>query len=144
MARADVTIVMIHGGEEGVLCPSPFMLELEQTFASMGVDAVIDGHPHVLQGITKYGDTWAAHSLGNFAFPPAGGITGNSAIVQLVISEAGIDMRVEPIRSDRGVLSPPSSAQRAEIINQMQRVSDGVSIADDGSVTAAPSVTGSC
>lgn len=144
MEQADVTIVMIHGGEEGVLCPSPFMVELEQSFASMGVDAVINGHPHVLQGITKHGDTWAAHSLGNFAFPPASGITGNSAIVQLLVSEAGIDLRIEPVRSDRGVLSPPSPAQRDDIINQMQRVSDGVTIADDGIVVAEPDFVGSC
>ena len=144
MARADVTVVMIHGGEEGVLCPSPFMVELEQAFAEMGVDAVINGHPHVLQGITRRGDTWAVHSLGNFAFPPASGITGNSAIVQLTVSEAGIDLSIVPVRSDSGVLSPPSDAQRADIIGQVQRVSDGVTIDAAGSVSVDDSVVGAC
>lgn len=144
MAQADVTVVMIHGGEEGVLCPSPFMVELEQTFAEMGVDAVINGHPHVLQGLTRHGDTWAAHSLGNFAFPPARGITGNSAIVQLTVSEEGVEMSVVPVRSDGGVLSPPSAVQRDDILGQMQRVSDGVTINADGSVVVDETVVGDC
>lgn len=144
MARSDVTIVMIHGGEEGVLCPSPFMVELEQAFAEMGVHAVINGHPHVLQGLTRHGETWIAHSLGNFAFPPARGITGNSAIVQLLVSEIGIEMSIVPIRSDGGVLSPPTETQREDIIGQMQRVSDGVTINGDGSVVADDASFGSC
>ena len=144
MAQADVTIVMIHGGEEGVLCPSPFMVELEQTFSEMGVDAVINGHPHVLQGVTRHGDTWAAHSLGNFAFPPASGITGNSAIVQLTVSEDEVAMSIVPIRSEGGVLSPPSQTQREDIIGQMQRVSDGVTIDPAGMVVSDEAVAGSC
>lgn len=144
MARADVTIVMIHGGQEGVLCPSPFMVELEQAFAEIGVDAVINGHPHVLQGITRHGDTWVAHSLGNFAFPPARGITGNSAIVRLTASEAGTSLSVVPVRSDDGVLSIPTDAQYAEILDQVQRFSDGVVLSADGRVEADASFTGEC
>ena len=144
MAQADVTVVMIHGGDEGVLCPSPFMVELEQTFAEMGVDAVINGHPHVLQGLTRHGDTWVAHSLGNFAFPPATGITGNSAIVQLEVGEDGVEMSIVPVRSDGGVLSRPTEAQRDDILGQMQRVSDGVTIDTAGSVTVDSAVVGAC
>ena len=144
LASADVTVVMIHGGEEGELCPSPFMVELEQAFADMGVDAVINGHPHVLQGVTRHGSTWAAHSLGNFAFPPASGITGNSAIVQLHVSEDGVGLSIVPIRSDGGVLSLPSDAQRVDIIAQVDRVSQGVSVADDGTVTADAANLGAC
>lgn len=144
LARADVTVVMIHGGEEGVLCPSAHMVELERVFAEVGVDAVINGHPHVLQGVTRHGDTWAAHSLGNFAFPPANGITGNSAIIQLTVSEDGVDLSIVPVRSDSGVLSRPSEAQRADIIGQMQRVSDGVTIDESGVATADATVVGDC
>lgn len=144
IAQSDVTVVMIHGGEEGVLCPSPFMVELEQAFAAMGVDAVINGHPHILQGITRHGETWAAHSLGNFAFPPASGITGNSAIVQLTVSEEGVALSVVPVRSNGGVLSPPSDSQREDILGQVQRVSDGLIVNPDGSVDVDPAVIGTC
>lgn len=144
MAQADVTVVMIHGGEEGVLCPSPFMLDLEAAFADMGVDAVINGHPHVFQGLTRRSDTWVAHSLGNFAFPPSRGITGNSAIVQLHVSEDGIAMSLVPVRSDGGVLSIPSDVQRSDILNQVNRYSQGVTVADDGSVTVDDGNRGAC
>lgn len=144
MLEADVTVVMIHGGEEGVLCPSDFMVDLEVAFADLGVDAVINGHPHVLQGITKHRDTWAVHSLGNFAFPPARGITGNSAIVELTVSEEGVDVAVVPVRSDGGVLTPPSEAQREEILSQVQRYSDGVVVGEDGSVLVDESQVGAC
>ncbi len=150
LAEADVVIVAVHGGEEGVLCPSPFMTELEQRWADLGAHAVIDGHPHVLQGVTYYGDTIAAHSTGNFAFPPANGISGNSAIIELVISEpeAGatptVEMRIVPVRSDGGVLSVPTDAQRTEIIDQMNRVSSGALVGLDGTVSPAPDHTGTC
>jgi poly-gamma-glutamate synthesis protein (capsule biosynthesis protein) len=142
--ESDVVVVMIHGGEEGVLCPSPFMIELEQVFADMGVDAVINGHPHVLQGITRRGGTWVAHSLGNFAFPPARGITGNSAIVQLHVSEGGIGISVVPVRSDGGVLSVPTDQQRAEILGQVDRHSHGVAIDDSGAVRIDDTNAGAC
>ena len=144
LERAEVTVVMVHGGEEGVLCPSPFMVELEAHLASMGVDAVINGHPHMLQGLTRIGDTWVAHSLGNFAFPPSRGITGNSAIVQLHVSDGSIDLSVVPVRSDAGVLSVPSPEVRTEIIEQVEHYSAGVLLDPDGSATVDPTSDGEC
>lgn len=144
VTQADVTVVMIHGGEEGVLCPSPFMVDLEKVVAEMGVDAVLNGHPHVLQGIARYGSTWSAHSLGNFAFPPASGITGNSAIVTLTVAETGVDLAIVPVRSDGGVLSVPTERQRSEILTQVQSHSTGVRVSDDGSVVVDDAFVGAC
>ena len=86
---ADLVVVMVHGGAEGVLCPSAHMVELEQRWAELGADVVVDGHPHVLQGITSWGDTMVVHSTGNFAFPSARGITANSAVFLFDVSEDG-------------------------------------------------------
>lgn len=142
--QADVTIVMVHGGTEGDLCPADYMTELERSLAEMGVDAVINAHPHVLQGLARSDDTWIAHSLGNFAFPSASGLTGNSAIVQLVVTEDGNSLSVVPIRSDSGVLSIPSESVRAEIIGQVNRYSQGVQVGVDGDVRVDPDHTGDC
>ncbi len=144
IAAADVTIVMVHGGEEGVLCPSDFMVELEERWAGLGVDAVIDGHPHVLQGITSIDDTLVVHSTGNFAFPAARGITANSAIFLLDVSEDGVTLRVEPVRGPGGVLAKPTDAQRTEILAQINDVSAGLQLDGDGVAQVAPDVTGSC
>lgn len=142
--EADVTVVMVHGGEEGVLCPSGFMTDLEAHWAELGVDAVINGHPHVLQGITSIGDTMVAHSTGNFAFPSARGITANSAVFMLDVSEEGITLRVEPVRAAGGVLTMPTDSQRAEILAQMNGVSSGWLFSDDGVAEPAADHTGSC
>lgn len=144
IAEADVTVVMVHGGEEGVLCPSDFMVELEERWAGLGVDAVIDGHPHVLQGITSIGDTLVVHSTGNFAFPAARGITANSAIFLLDVSDEGVTLRVEPVRGPGGVLVKPTDAQRTEILAQINGVSSGWQFGDDGVARPAADVTGSC
>lgn len=151
---ADVVIVAVHGGAEGELCPSSFMTELNQRWADLGVHAVVNGHPHVLQGVTILDGgnqpTLVAHSTGNFAFPPSRGITGNTAIIELVVSEPDADaspevaMRIVPVRSDGGVLTVPSDAQRAAIIEQMNGVSSGAVVTDDGMVVADPNQAGRC
>lgn len=144
LAESDVTVVMVHGGEEGVLCPSDFMVELEEHWARLGVDAVIDGHPHVLQGITSIGDTMVVHSTGNFAFPAARGITANSAIFLLDVSEDGVTLRAEPIRAPGGVLAKPSDAQRTEILAQINSVSSGWQFDDEGVAQVDQDFEGSC
>lgn len=142
--QSDVTIVMMHGGEEGVLCPSPFMVELTQHFADLGADVVINGHPHVLQGLGQHGDTLVAYSTGNFAFPPARGISGNSAIIEIGVAEDGLTMRVVPVRSEGGVLRPPSDTEAAAILEQVNRHSSGVRVDDSGLAAADPAVVGEC
>lgn len=150
MEQVDVTIVNVHGGEEGVLCPSGFMIELHEHWAALGVDAVVGGHPHVVQGMHRIADTWIAHSTGNFAFPPARGITANSIIVELTISESTpgdgviVTMGMEPVRADGGVLRPPTADQAAAIIEQVNRHSNGWIVADDGEVVEAPDHVGAC
>ena len=142
--QSDVTIVMMHGGEEGVLCPSPFMVELTQHYADLGADVVINGHPHVLQGLGLHGETLVAYSTGNFAFPPAGGISGNSAIIEVEIAEEGLTMRVVPVRSEGGVLRSPSETERQAILDQVNRHSSGVLVDDSGVAEADPTAVGAC
>ncbi len=149
VADADVTVVMVHGGEEGVLCPSPFMEELNQRWATLGVDAVVNGHPHVVQGLAAIDDMLVARSSGNFAFPSANGLTANSAIFYLRVSEdaAGkpqVTMQVEPVRADHGVVHPPTPAERAAIFDQIAQHSSGMSIDAEGVAVIDPSQTGRC
>jgi poly-gamma-glutamate capsule biosynthesis protein CapA/YwtB (metallophosphatase superfamily) len=142
MAEADVTVVVVHGGEEGVLCPSAVMIEIRQHWAELGVDVVIDGHPHVLQGITSIEGTMIAHSTGNFAFPSASGLTANSAVFLIDVTEEGVSLRVEPLRVNGGVLTMPSAQQRASIVAQMNSVSSGWQIDEDGVARLDPTAVG--
>lgn len=149
VADADVTVVMVHGGEEGVLCPSPFMEELTDRWAGLGVDAVVNGHPHVVQGLDVVDGMWVARSSGNFAFPSARGITANSAVFLFEVRESAdgeplLGLRIEPLRADGGVLRPPSPVERSGIVEQIARHSSGVSLGADGVATIDPDVTGVC
>ncbi len=149
IASSDITIVMVHGGEEGVLCPSDFMVELSEHWAELGVDAVVNGHPHVVQGLASIDGMLVARSSGNFAFPSASGITANSAVFLFDVSEAEdgepqLHMRVEPVRADRGVVRPPSEAERMAIIDQIDLHSSGVTLGADGVVSIDPERSGRC
>lgn len=145
--ESDVAVVLVHGGTEGVLCPSGFMVELEQHWAELGVDVVVDGHPHVMQGITSVvrqgkPDTMVVHSTGNFAFPSANGLTANTAVFSFTITEETesrsdspvpeIALQVHPLRSPSGVLGYPTDAQHAAMINQINGVSEGWYLQGDG------------
>ncbi len=146
VSESEVTVVMVHGGEEGVLCPSDFMLDLEQRWVELGADIIVDGHPHVLQGVGSVGeDAMVVHSTGNFAFPSARGITANTAIFEFTISESisepavesdsesvQLDLRVVPLRAVGGVLSIPTPEQGDAILQQVSGVSDGWRLDPDG------------
>jgi poly-gamma-glutamate synthesis protein (capsule biosynthesis protein) len=67
-ARADLVILMVHWGIEEYSYPSPAQRALARRFIEAGADLVLGHHPHVLQGIERFGDGVVAYSLGNFAF----------------------------------------------------------------------------
>ena len=164
VSQSDVTVVMVHGGEEGVLCPSDFMLDLEQRWVELGADIIVDGHAHVLQGVGSLGDrSLVVHSTGNFAFPSARGITANTAIFEFTVSERtrepaseepaseepevlaiDLELRVVPLRAAGGVLSIPTEEQRIAILQQVSGVSDGWRLARDGRAIRDPDSPWSC
>ena len=64
----DFLVVYVHAGHEFTTVPSPRIRRAYQAFVEAGADAVIGHHPHVVQGIEKYGDGLIAYSLGNLVF----------------------------------------------------------------------------
>jgi len=64
----DATIVLAHAGLEHFHVPLLEYRNLYRYFCSLGATAVVASHPHVPQGIERYGDSVIAYSLGNFYF----------------------------------------------------------------------------
>ncbi|HPQ41567.1 MAG TPA: CapA family protein, partial [bacterium] len=64
-AVADVTVVVIHGGEEYAEEPSDYVQPLAQYAVELGAEMVICHHPHVSQGIELYNGAPIVYSLGN-------------------------------------------------------------------------------
>src|SRR4051794_3344274 len=67
-AQADVVVVMIHGGVEYDPVQSERVRELSAAAAGAGAGVVVDGHPHVVGGVTLADGTLVAESMGNLLF----------------------------------------------------------------------------
>jgi poly-gamma-glutamate capsule biosynthesis protein CapA/YwtB (metallophosphatase superfamily) len=65
---ADIVIVSLHWGEEYQTKSNSVQKEIARVLVDAGVDIIIGHHPHVVQEIEKYKNSWVAYSLGNFVF----------------------------------------------------------------------------
>lgn len=81
---ADLIIVSFHWGNERETIPDYHQMTLGHTAIDLGADLVVGHHPHVLQGIEKYRDTYIAYSLGNFCF---GGNSGPSDMDTIIFQQ---------------------------------------------------------
>lgn len=66
--KADLVLTFMHWGHEYELEPSDRQKSLARAMIDAGADAVIGGHPHVVEGFELYKDKPIAYSLGNFVF----------------------------------------------------------------------------
>ena len=66
--KADVILVIIHGGSELLQVPTPRMIETYRFFIDSGADAVINHHQHCLCGYEVYKGKPIFYGLGNFCF----------------------------------------------------------------------------
>jgi poly-gamma-glutamate synthesis protein (capsule biosynthesis protein) len=88
-----------------------------------GADAVIGHHPHVLQGIERYGRGVIAYSLGNFIF---GGNDRNSystGVFEIRLGSDGAHYAFIPVRVDRWRATISSGADSSGCINTVKRLS---------------------
>ena len=63
--KTDWVILSLHWGNEFINRPSLDQIRLGRRLVDYGADLIIGHHPHVLQGIERYGDGIIAYSLGN-------------------------------------------------------------------------------
>jgi len=66
--QADITLVLIHGGNEFLPIPAPRVIETYRAFAEAGASAVIGGHTHCPQGFEIWQGVPIVYSLGNLLF----------------------------------------------------------------------------
>ena len=69
---SDAVVVSIHTGIELSPYPEPYFVRLARQLVDAGATVVVGHHPHVPQGIERYGAGLIAYSLGDFLFdaPP--------------------------------------------------------------------------
>jgi poly-gamma-glutamate synthesis protein (capsule biosynthesis protein) len=66
--HADLVIPMMHWGWEHELVASERQRRLARLMIDAGADAVVGGHPHVIQDVEQYRGKPIIYSLGNFLF----------------------------------------------------------------------------
>ena len=67
-SRVDITLVVIHSGNEHCPIPNPATVNTYRAFADAGASAVIGMHTHCPQGFEIYNGVPIVYSLGNFLF----------------------------------------------------------------------------
>lgn len=122
--QADLVIVLLHSGYEGRTAPNRVQQELARAAIDAGAALVIGSHPHVLQGMERYGRGWIAYSLGNFVFDGFSGISNQSAILRVTLDRQGV-RRIEwiPVVIRSGRPQPATPPVREEILRRIERLS---------------------
>ena len=87
---ADVLIAVMHWGWEDPLA-NQRQRELARRMIDAGVDAVVGGHPHLVQDTRIYKGKPVFYSLGNFVFEGFDNPTNNTGhVVELRVTKQGI------------------------------------------------------
>lgn len=63
---ADVVVVYVHWGTEGVECPNDQQRDFAALLAKAGATMIVGTHSHLLQGGGWLGQTFVQYGLGNF------------------------------------------------------------------------------
>jgi len=64
----DFLIISLHWGAEHLDHPSPEQMKFGRQLIDKGANIILGHHPHVVQGIERYGNGLIVYSLGNFIF----------------------------------------------------------------------------
>jgi poly-gamma-glutamate capsule biosynthesis protein CapA/YwtB (metallophosphatase superfamily) len=130
---ADVVIVSLHADLEFVDWPAPHRVAMSRRLVDAGADVVLEHHPHVTQGIERYGDGLIAYSLGNFVFPVAGSTymqqgspwTDKSFILRVTLGKEGyVSHEIVPVQIEESGRPAPIPADRAQaFLERHERIS---------------------
>lgn len=66
--KANIVLVIVHGGHEHFQLPSPRMQETYRFFIDAGADAVVNHHQHCFSGYEEYHGKPIFYGLGNLCF----------------------------------------------------------------------------
>ena len=131
----DVTIVLVHGGNEYCPVPSPRMRQWYRAFAGAGASAVIATHTHCPQGMEIVEGVPIVYSMGNFLFdtPYEGGeyseddFWWKGYLVRLIFSgKKPASVELVPVSSgpEGGAVKLIEGNQREVFLGYLEHLSD--------------------
>lgn len=132
--KADYVIAFVHWGTEGRIYYQEDQKALAQKFVDAGVDVVIGGHTHCLQGFEYRDGVPIFYSLGNFWFDWDEENSKATGLAQMIIHEDGsADYRFIPCVYDEYTtykLTLESDIEAA--YEYMESISNGVKLDENG------------
>ena len=128
--NSDFVTTVFHWGVENTTKVEPYQRELAQLAIDAGADAVIGGHPHILQGAEFYNGKPIIYSLGNFWFSRA---KRDTVLLQLILDADGNpSLRMLPCLTQDGITKLASGDLATRILRDYAAISFGVVIDADG------------
>lgn len=86
----DIVFVSVHWGEEYKTRSNQTQQTLAKSLIDSGADVIVGHHPHVVQEIENYKNSWIIYSLGNFIFDQRQEGTNEGLMVKITVSEKEI------------------------------------------------------
>ena len=132
--RADLVIVITHGGIEHFQYPTLKMQETYRFFIDAGADAVVNHHQHCFSGYEYYKEAPIVYGLGNFFFPRvkySNTFWNFGYIAKLIINEK-IQLKIYPYNQCSGDVNiiPLNSPEYNEFNQQLDRINSIISNPD--------------
>ncbi|WP_343249274.1 CapA family protein [Diplocloster hominis] len=128
----DYVVAYVHWGVEYADTPEEYQRQMAQKYIDAGADLVVGSHPHVLQGIEFYKGKPILYSLGNFLF---GQWAGETVMAEITISADGeTGLKLVPLTMKNNQTFLIEEPKR--LFEELQRISFGVSISEDGIVSS--------
>lgn len=128
--EAEHVVVSFHWGAEGETRPKPYQVRIARHAIDCGADLVLGHHPHVLQGIERYGGGVIFYSLGNFAFGSMSGTAGESVMARVVLDRGVAEVELVPLNVlNRQVRFQPRELKGAaadRLLDRINRLSAGM------------------
>lgn len=133
-AQCDILIAYVHWGTEKSEKLESAQKEMAREYIDAGVDAVIGGHTHYLQGMEFYNGKPIIYSLGNFWFSNYYVDTG--ILTLRVNADFDVQTFFMPLAQQNGeVRCFETQEECRKVFNKIENYEpQGVSILDDGTV----------
>jgi poly-gamma-glutamate synthesis protein (capsule biosynthesis protein) len=127
---AEYVVVSFHWGGEGESLPRSYQVAAAHHAIDAGADVVLGHHPHVLQGVERYGRGVILYSLGNFAFGSMSRKAGESVLARIVFDGGVREVELVPLNVlNRQVRFQPreiNGIPADSLIERMNRLSAGM------------------
>lgn len=135
-SECDVLVAYVHWGTENTTVLDEQQKTLAREYIDAGVDAVIGGHTHCLQGMEFYKDAPIVYSVGNFWFNSK---NLDSCVITLEIgSDADMNIRIMPLKQQNCETRLLTDNDARALFDRVESYEpQGVKIADDGLITVA-------